>query len=84
MQYFNKVLEKKSTFGAKANISLNVQVGKWYKFDTISGDIGYGKVVEVKEDGKSVVVEKYFELPSYRPYAETKWYDKLPYAVYED
>ena len=62
-----------------------VEVGKWYKFDVICAGqdmVGYGKVVRIIDE-TSVEVEKYFELPSYRPYASTNWFDRLPYAIYE-
>ena len=69
-------------FGSKAYLK-EVEVGKWFKFDIISigqDKVGYGKVTAILEDGK-VEVEKYFELPSYRPYAARAWYDSLPYAI---
>lgn len=69
-------------FGSKAYLR-EAQVGKWYKFEVRNigaNATGYGKVTAILEDGK-VEVEKYFELPSYRPYAATSWYDKLPYAI---
>lgn len=72
----------KSKFGSKAFLK-EVEVGKWFKFDvlTIGVDmVGYGKVVEILENGNAVV-DKYFELPSYRPYAGINWYDKLPFAI---
>lgn len=62
-----------------------IEVGKWYKFQVLANGepyCGYGKVVstEIDENGK-VEVEKYFELPIYRPYATTKWFDRLPLAI---
>lgn len=75
-------LADKSRFGSKAYLK-EAEVGKWYKFDKICvGEqmVGYGKIVNILEDGY-VEVGKYFELPSYRPYATHNWYDNLPYAI---
>ena len=75
-------LSRKSDFGKKA-YTKQAEVGKWFKFDVIQpGEqmVGFGKVVALLEDGK-VEVEKYFELPSYRPYASRKWFDELPFAI---
>lgn len=77
-----KKIPNKSKFGSKAYVK-EVEVGKWFKFDVIStGEdmVGYGKVVEILENGNAVV-DKYFELPSYRPYAGIHWYDRLPFAI---
>lgn len=59
-----------------------VEVGKWYKFDVLGSNelMGYGKVVAINDDG-TCEVEKYFELPSYRPYASHHWFDDLPMAI---
>lgn len=75
-------LPKECEFGKKAFLEKPV-VGHWYKFDHLcvgQDEIGYGKVTKVNDDG-SVDVEKYFHLPSYRPYAATKWFDYLPFAI---
>ena len=75
-------LTGKELFGSKA-FTKKVEVGKWFKFNKISIGtemIGYGKIVNVLNE-EEVEVEKYFELPSYRPYAAQKWYDSLPYAI---
>lgn len=77
-----KYLLRKSKFSKGAKIEVP-QIGKWYKFETISNDIGYGKVVAILEND-TVEVEKYFELPSYRPYAAHNWYDYLPWAITEN
>lgn len=78
-------LFKVEDFSMKARSRLeHVQVGKWYKFDANAigfNGTGYGKVVRIIDE-KTVEVEKYFELPDYRPYASTKWYDSLPLAIY--
>ena len=69
-------------FGSKAFLK-NVEVGKWFKFNCLSVGqemIGYGKVIAILENGY-VEVEKYFELPSYRPYAARTWFDNLPFAI---
>ena len=42
--------------------------------------VGFGKVVRVIDE-EHAEVERYFELPSYRPYAASKWYDSLPMAI---
>ena len=70
----------KDKLGKKA-YAKQVEVGKWYKFDCLSnmGYTEYGKVVEIK-DGE-VFAEKTFQLPDYRPYAETKWFDNLPMGI---
>lgn len=60
-----------------------VEVGKWFKFDRLCPGqtmVGYGKVVNIINEDE-VEVEKYFELPSYRPYSAPKWFDNLPYAI---
>lgn len=75
-------LFKKEDLGKRAYFK-EVEVGKWFKFDVLvvgEDRIGYGKVVAINEDG-SVEVEKYFELPTYRPYAAHNWFDNLPMAV---
>ena len=75
-------LEKANRFGSKAFLR-KVEIGKWFKFNVISiGEdmVGYGKVVAILNE-EEVEVEKYFELPSYRPYAVKKWYDDLPFAI---
>lgn len=74
----------KSHFGKKANVAI-AEVGKWYKFECFgSGNpVGYGKVVGFDEDGWCEL-EKYFELPSHRPYASTKWFDLLPWAIVKE
>ena len=76
-----KVADPKN-FGSKAYLK-KAEVGKWFKFDVVSvseSKTGYGKVVAILENGE-VEVEKYFELPSYRPYAAHAWYDDLPFAI---
>lgn len=75
-------LFKKSDLGSKA-YSQNVAVGRWFKFYVPScGEdlVGFGKVVRIIDEN-FVEVEKYFELPDYRPYASTNWYDRLPMAI---
>lgn len=71
----------KDQFTAKANVK-KVEIGKWYIVKTFVGQnwICYGKVVEILEDGE-ILVEKYFEVPSNRYGRETRWYDRLPYAI---
>lgn len=76
-------IAQKNLFGSKA-YTAEAQVGKWYKFEGAEGYIIYGKVTSVSEDGKTCTIEKDFELKAYRPYAETKWFDKLPFAVREN
>ena len=71
----------RSDVGKKTEL-VEIQIGKWYKFNyTCIGEAmaQYGKVVKIDEDG-TIWAEKVFELPSYRPYAATKWYDNLPMA----
>ncbi len=76
----NMTLPTRNDFGSKAYCK-KAEVGKWYKFDGIIGNvIGYGKIVSFIDDDR-VEVEKYFELPSYRPYAAHNWYDDLPFAI---
>lgn len=77
-----RFLRKQSEFGKKAKIAYP-QVGRWYVFEAADGYIGYGKVTSILNNNR-VEVEKYFELPSYRPYAAHAWYDNLPWAVYDD
>lgn len=75
-------LFKQEQLGKKA-YAKQVEVGKWYKFDVLSCGqqmTGFGKVVAINNDG-TCEVEKYFELPSYRPYAAHNWYDGLPMAI---
>ena len=78
------LLFKKENLGKKGLAqAVEPEVGKWYKFDVLSIDqdlIGYGKVTAINEDG-TCEVEKYFELPGYRPYAAAKWFDRLPMAI---
>lgn len=75
-------LFKKEELGKKA-YSQKIEIGKWFKFAVVSvGEkkVGYGKVVEIIDE-EYCLVEKYFELPSYRPYAAHHWYDDLPMAI---
>ena len=74
-------LADQSRYGKKAYLK-PAEEGKWFKFSVTSiGEdmIGYGKIVKI-ENGYAEV-EKYFELPSYRPYAAHKWFDNLPFAI---
>lgn len=75
-------IRNKNEYGKKAYLK-EVEVGKWFKFSIINvgqNMVAYGKVIKILNDDE-VEVEKYFELPSYRPYAATSWFDKLPYAI---
>ena len=75
-------LAKRSDFGSKAKVEEAV-VGHWYSFGVVSVGqqmVGYGKIVEIDDEGYALV-DKYFELPSYRPYAAHKWFDNLPCAI---
>jgi len=75
-------LFNKKDLGSKANAQ-KVEAGKWYKFEVLTPGqrmVGFGKVVRVIDE-EHAEVERYFELPSYRPYAASKWYDSLPMAI---
>lgn len=74
-------LAKRNQFGSKARLA-KAEVGKWYAFTTlrVQPTTGYGKVVAILDD-EYVEVEKWFELPDYRPYACHKWFDDLPFAI---
>lgn len=68
-------------FGHKGMMrAVEVQVGNWYKFQVSNEILGYGKVTRITNDGYCEV-EKYFELPKYRPYASHNWFDDLKYAL---
>ena len=80
-EVFNKTLPRVNNrlfmLGLKKEVP---EVGKWYKFQGCGNKVRYAKVVEVADDYESVKVIKEFELPSWRPYSGTKWYDNLPWA----
>ena len=81
IELVSKVLPDASRFGKKAYVK-KVEIGKWFAFDAKSIDqtlVGYGKVVDIKDD--CVILEKYFEITSKRPYAAHRWYDYLPFAI---
>ena len=71
-------LDERSSYTKNAKNIASPVVGNWYSFPGNSFTI-YGKVASRK--GNEVTLEKHFELPNYRPFAEIKWFDKLPRAV---
>lgn len=75
-------INSRKQFGSKAYLQ-KIEVGKWFAFDVVTvgtSMTGYGKVVAINDDG-TATVDRYFQLPSYRPYAAHKWFDSLPFAV---